>query len=339
MSPRVALLVLGVLAAVTASVGVGVAQVLDHREERSRTPTVSVAEEPASGGGFGEGPRIVFRHTGIDQQYGHLASVPLADPGGARSFADRECDRVDVTTAVMSCLVTERGLPTRFASLVLDPDGGQEARSELDGIPSRTRLSPSGRLVATTVFVSGHSYQQTGFSTSTVVRGTDGSEPVDLEDLELVLEGRVVQPVDRNYWGVTFRDDRVFWATVATGGRTYLVRGDLSAGRLTSVVENAECPSLSPDGTRIAYKVRVGGSASPVWEVAVRDLGTGDTVRLPATRGLDDQVEWLDDRTLLYGLPRDDEPGVTDVWAIDATHTTGRPELLVEQAWSPSVVP
>jgi hypothetical protein len=302
---------------------------------------VAVAEDPAvAAAGFGTGPHIVFRHTGIDEQYGRLATVTLEDPGGPRTFSDRECDRVDATATALTCMVTERGVPTRFASLVLepqDPSAAEEARTELPGVPSRTRLSPSGQLVATTVFVAGHSYMQTGFSTSTTIRRADGTDAVDLEDLELVLEGEVKRPVDRNYWGVTFRDDQVFWATVATGGSTWLVEGDLEAERVTTLVENAECPSLSPDGKRIAYKVRIGDSAEPVWEVAVRDLTTGRTILLPATRGLDDQVEWLDDDTLLYGLPRPEEAGVTDVWTVDV-RGGARAEVLVEQAWSPSVV-
>jgi hypothetical protein len=194
--------------------------------------------------------------------------------------------------------------------------------------------------VATTVFVAGHTYMQSGFSTTTQIRRTDGSgegEAIDLEDFELVLDGRVASPVDRNYWGVTFRDDRTFWATVATGGRTWLVQGDLETRRLRTLVENAECPSLSPDGTRIAYKVRVGDTATPVWELEVRDLRSGTTQRLGSTRGLDDQAEWLDDDTVLYGLARADDPGTTDVWAVDVGRNA-TPRLLIEQAWSPTVI-
>jgi protease II len=114
------------------------------------------------------------------------------------------------------------------------------------------------------------------------------------------------------------------------------VQGDLAARTLTSVRQNAECPSVSPDGTHVAYKVA--GKGDPHWTFAVLDLTTGEETLLSGeTRNVDDQAEWLDDDTLLYGMPREDEPGVTDVWALD-THADATPELLIEQAWSPAVV-
>ena len=75
----------------------------------------------------------------------------------------------------------------------------------------------------------------------------------------------------------------------------------------------------------------------PHWTFAVLDLATGrQTLLAGETHNVDDQAEWLDDDTILYGLPRDGEPGVTDVWALDTSDAT--PELLIQQAWSPSVV-
>lgn len=341
MSARLAVLVSAVVLAIAAGVTVGVLQLRDYRETYGADPTVAVAGDDGTREeqGIDSGPRILFRHTGVDAEYGHLASVPLGDPAGPRSFADQECDRVAATEDTISCLVTERGVPTRFSALLLDAKGEETSATALAGVPSRTRLSPSGDLVATTVFVAGHSYMQSGFSTTTVIRHTDGSgEPIDLEDLDLVMDGTVENPVDRNYWGVTFRDDRTFWATVATGGHTYLVQGDLDTRRLTTLAENAECPSVSPDGTQVAYKVRIGNGAPPVWEIEVRNLRTGATAQYPATRGLDDQVAWLDRDTLLYGLARADQPGTTDVWSLDLSDRA-EPSVLIEQAWSPAVVP
>jgi hypothetical protein len=72
--------------------------------------------------------------------------------------------------------------------------------------------------------------------------------------------------------------------------------------------------------------------------VAVLDVATGEERVLDRSGpSLDDQIEWLDDDSVLYGLPRSDEPGVTDVWTLDVDARTN-PRVLIEQAWSPAVV-
>jgi hypothetical protein len=296
-------------------------------------PMVAVAPE----GSLDGVPRIVFRNVEIGSRYGLVSMVRLDDPDGPREFTDVACDRVYATAAVMSCLRTRRGVATTFEASQLDANGDTVDRWGLPGLPSRTRLSPDGRLLATTSFVTGHSYMQAGFSTATEIHEVGGRDLGNLESFALVVGGRTVEPVDRNVWGVTFAaDDDTFYATVATGATTYLARGSLSGRTLTTLRRGVECPSLSPDGTRIAFKSNVGGT-TPHWQIAVLDLAS-DTVTTLAgeTHSVDDQVEWLDD-SLLYGLPRAGEAGVSDIWQIAAT-PTAKPHLLIEHAWSPSVV-
>ncbi|MET0447764.1 MAG: hypothetical protein ABW004_05135 [Aeromicrobium sp.] len=280
--------------------------------------------------------RVVFRNTEVGSKYGLVSIVSLADPEGPRAFTDVACDRVYATAVDATCLRTKRGIVTTFDALQLDADWDTVEDWPLPGIPSRTRLSSDGKLLATTSFVTGHSYMQVGFSTATDIREVGGRDHGDLEKFTLVIDGRTVKPVDRNVWGVTFAsDDRTFYATVATGGEAHLVRGDLASRTLTAIDTGAECPSLSPDGSKVAYKHDTGGSH---WQIVVLDLATGRKTPLTGeTRSVDDQVEWLDDDSLLYGLPREDEAGVSDVWRID-TRAGAEPSVFIEQAWSPSVV-
>ncbi|TRW43703.1 hypothetical protein FJ693_16605 [Georgenia yuyongxinii] len=281
-------------------------------------------------------PRIVFRNTAPGASYGHVAVVPLGDPAGPRAVTPVVCDRVDAVDGASSCLRTKRGILTSYEAQLLDRSWRQVRSWPLAGIPNRTRLSRDGELVATTTFVTGHTYAQTGFSTHTEISRADGESYGNIEEFTLSVDGAPIAPVDRNIWGVTFADATTFYATAASAtlGKTWLVRGDLEARTLAAVRENAECPSLSPDGARVAYKKDTG---SRFWAIAVTDLASGKETTLGESRSVDDQIEWLDDDTVLYGLPRVDEPGVTDVWSI-GVKAGAEPTLLIPQAWSPAVV-
>lgn len=326
-----------IIAAAVLMIGAGVYVVATFNRASARSdapPKVAVTQVAAMDGN----PRVVFRNTEVGSKYGLVSIVSLADPGGARAFTDVACDRVYATTDEAMCLKTKRGIATTFEALQLDADWNTVTTWALPGIPSRTRLSADGRLVATTSFVTGHSYMQVGFSTETRIREVGGRDHGDLEKFALVVDGRTVDPIDRNIWGVTFgSDDDVFYATAATGGTTYLVRGSLGSHTLTAIREGAECPSLSLNGSKVAYKHNTGGS-TPHWQIAVLDLATGHEVVLSGEdRSVDDQVEWLDEDTLLYGLPRTGEAGVSDIWQIK-TDPGSHPLLFIEQAWSPSIV-
>ncbi len=63
---------------------------------------------------------------------------------------------------------------------------------------------------------------------------------------------------------------------MATGGRTPLVRGDLAGRTVSTLRQNVECPSLSPDGTRVVFKKRVAGlPAEAPWRLHVLDPASG----------------------------------------------------------------
>jgi len=145
--------------------------------------------------------------------------------------------------------------------------------------------------------------------------------------------------VDRNFWGVTFaRDDDTFFATASTGGTTWLVKGSFAARRMDSLRTDAECPSLSPDGTKVAYKKRLGSTKTGQWRLAVLDLACGQETLLAETRSVDDQVEWRNDQQLLYAMSRQGAEGtISDVWSVPADGS-GAPAVFISQASSPAVV-
>lgn len=284
------------------------------------------------------GDRIEFRNTAAGADYGTVASVPLDDPSGARSVSTQLCDRVYSTSKLTMCLTTDAGVVTTWRAAQTGPTGTQEQSWSLPGVPSRTRISADSQLVAETSFVTGVSYAAVGFATETIIATAAGKSYGNIEQFTLLVNGEQVNAADRNIWGVTFTDnDRYFYATAASGGSTWLVRGDLIDRTLTSVRENAECPSLSPDGTRVAYKKNTGTFGSPNWHIAVLHLTTGVETMLSEQRSVDDQVEWFDNSTLLYGLPRAPVVGDSDVWSMPADGS-GAPVLFIPHAWSPSVV-
>ncbi|GIH12940.1 hypothetical protein [Rugosimonospora africana] len=330
---------LAMLAAITVlAVGAATGYVVYAHGQRAsaaakqpKTPTIGLSAVSA-------GPRLVFRSTALGSGYGHVAVVPLTDPDGPRAITPASCDRVYASDSSALCLVADRGLVTTYQARMLDAGWQINRESPLPGLPSRARLSPDGSLDVTTTFVYGDSYTNPGqFSTRTLIGRSSGAQIADLEQFTLVIDGRKVTATDRNFWGVTFADDDTFYATAATGGHTWLVRGSIAQRRLTSIREDVECPSLSPDKTRIAFK-KHGNLPPGQWRLAVYDLRTGVETLLAERRSVDDQVEWLDDSQVLYGMPRTGAASATeDVWTVPADGS-GSPRVFVHDAWSPSVV-
>jgi len=310
----------------------------------SGAASLEALPEPATDGGAVR-PYVLFRHGAPDQHHGRLALQYLDDLSGARAVAPLACDRVHLAAGLGICLQAKRGVLTTYEALVFDRRFRVLHRLPLAGPPSRARLSADGRLAAVTVFLAGHSYAGASFTTRTAVLDTASGHWVveDLEGFEVLREGRPMKAADFNFWGISFaRDGRRFYATLHTDGRFLLVEGALPERRLRVVHEGVECPSLSPDGRRIAYKRRVAGEGSGHfrWQLQVLALDTGRETALTAeTRSVDDQVEWLDDRTLLYARPDDATPADAGdaVWAL-AADNGAPPRRLLRHASSPAAM-
>lgn len=174
---------------------------------QERRSAVSAAEIAMAGEGTSlpAAPFLLFRNTAPGQGYGIAATVPISSPKGERTLGGAACDRVYGTTEQVACLRTNRGLVTTFEAAVYSKSWKESRRWALPGIPSRTRMDNGGTVATTTVFVTGHSYTGTGFSTETVIGPLVGGPGAgSLEDFALFVNGSPVTAADRNIWGVTF---------------------------------------------------------------------------------------------------------------------------------------
>jgi hypothetical protein len=72
------------------------------------------------------------------------------------------------------------------------------------------------------------------------------------------------------------------------------------------------------------------------WRLYVLDLASMVEHPLAETRSVDDQAAWLDDQTVMYGVPRGDARHA-DVWAVPAAGS-GTARVLVPDADSPGLL-
>ncbi len=317
------------------------------RAARLSPPAAAVPEEPgaASEDRATAAPapsvrQFLMRHTGLDRSHGFLAVETDVLGTRERQATPLTCHRLHFAAGHGSCLVVERQFFTTYTAVLFDAAFRPTHRIELNGIPSRTRVSPDGRHAAITVFVSGHSYSDSLFSTETTIVDTGTGELLvaSLEEFPVVRDGQPFHSLDFNFWGVTFAaDGDRFFATLGTGGTVFLVEGSLAARALRVVTEGIECPALSPNGTRVAFKKRMPGAAEVHWRPHVLDLETLEVTALAETRSVDDQIEWLDDESILYALPEEPGSPIAHVWALPADGS-GEPEIFLEQASSPTVL-
>ncbi|MFF4485539.1 TolB family protein [Streptomyces sp. NPDC001544] len=332
--------ILALLAALLALAGVATASVLHasaraDRRDRTRadgpkvTPGTVTLTRPG---------RMIFRNMAWGPHRDELTTVPASDPSGPRTASGVKCLRFYAASGTGVCLQAVHGaVSDTYRAVILDARLKVTAHYDVPGIPSRARVSPTGHFAAWTAFVGGDSYAGTDFSTRAAIVDTRTGKLIPtLESFRILKDGHAYRAADVNFWGVTFAsDDRTFYATLATKGKTYLVRGDLKARTVTTLHTNVECPSLSPDGTRVAYKKRVKGlSKDAPWRLYVLDLRTMRETPLAETRSVDDQAVWKDAHTVVYALPGDYG---ADLYEMPADGT-GAPRRISTSAVSPAYV-
>lgn len=282
--------------------------------------------EPVSGTGdvtLTPGKRMLYV---VDD---HVASLSLLETGiaarGTPVVSELLCARVAASAGTGLCL--RRASPVSWSATVLDRTLEATASYPLPGRPALAEVSPSGHLVAWTALEKGTSLGGSSSAVTSVVDTRSGRQVEDLETFTAHHGDRRLS--GHQVWGVSFVDDRMFYATLAVDGKRYLARGDLSRRTLRTVLADGANPAVSPGGGAVAF-VRAGKDRSGL---ALMNLRTGRVSDLGERRSVSDQPVWLDRRTIAY-VVRDDA-GTPTIWST-SLDPAQRSELLVSGAVSPS---
>ena len=262
------------------------------------------------------------------------------------------CARVAFNGHVGICLSSGTGLYGTARAVIFNNDFHAVASIPVQGYPNRAQMSSDGRYSAVTTFVTGTSYAAAAFATSTdIIDMTSDQIALELDDLRVTRNGQAFPTSGLNFWGVTFARDGDFYATVGSSTESYLIEGNIAKRTATVLRTGVECPSLSPDGTRIAFKKRLPGP-SVRWQLSVLDMATLRDHPLAETRSVDDQPYWLNDTTVVYGLEQGPSSAPTNgisaltaggsiptqMWEVPAAGG-GHPTPVIDGAWSAVFVP
>lgn len=276
------------------------------------------------------GGELLVRAVDYDNERlnGRLYRAKLAPGSEPRRAGDLACERVYENAAGDGICLAAKRHGFDYEAVVYGPGHRPRHRFSVPGIPDRARVSPDGRYAGFTTFLSGHTYSAgvRSFETHTAIADMRAGTPLfNLHDLDVTRDGEPFERADANFWGVAFAGGDRFYATLGSGGSHYLIEGRVGTRRARVIGEQIECPSPSPDGTRIAYKRRIGKQDR--WRLHVRDLASGRDVALAERRSIDDQPEWLGDDTIVYSDDR-------SVYAVPADGS-GRPHRVIARASSP----
>jgi len=328
---------IAIAAGVVTAIGIAVAVATVRTSRRPSPAPAAIVAKPRLPAPPAR-PFLMFINLVPDEAFKHVVMTPLDAPDGARYVTPLQCDRVYYAGSRGLCLTAaaDQAGAASYVARVFDEHFTPLHTMTLTGPPSRTRLSPDGRRAAFTVFDEGHSYADGVFSTRTTIVDTIGGTAIgELERWNVTRDGAPFVNRDFNFWGVTFAEDgNTFYATLRTQGSAYLIEGNVDTRQARVLMQGAECPSLSPDQSRIAFKKRLGGSGG-WWQLSLFDLSAHTARALGGdTESVDDQVEWLDASSLIYFRPNADG---NIIWRLPAD-TGGPPQPFVREGFSPAVV-
>ncbi len=301
-------------------------------DSASTTPATPTTTEAPFVGVNPDDVALVFVNRVPGDDYGKVGYI---DRNAERHIVDLPCVRIDWNVNGGLCL-DEGSTIAPARGFLLNETLEPQMRFDLSR-PSRAAVSPDGSVMAWTGFTLGHSYLQPGeFATITQLISVERQVGANLETIWTTfdIDGNIVSDSDRNYWGVTFVDSDRFYATIGYGGSTSIIEGSVQSRRLDVRFEDASCPEISPDGSTIVAKEMRGDT----FQLVAIDVATGARRDLGETRSVDDQVEWIDDGRIAYGMPSDggtEGQPAFDVWVLDVA-SGSQPQLLVPFADSPA---
>jgi hypothetical protein len=287
--------------------------------------------EPLTVAGIQRAPHLVFQNVVRNEDYAHVSLVPLDSPAGMRVSTDLVCERVHYAAGHGICLAAEHGTQSRYFAVSFGPEFVPLSRVLLDGAPSFARVSPDGRLAAASVQTNPPTEEEPFAPSKTLLIDTSSGDVVaDLEDFSVTRDGVELTESELDFWGMSFKaDSDGFLASLRVSGNVYLVEGSVRDRRMAVVHPGISAPSLSPDGTKVAFAKLI-SNIGPTWRFHVMDLGTLIQTELAETKSIDDQMEWIDDERLLYGLG-------ADVWSV-TSDGRGQPIPFLFGGLSPAVV-
>jgi hypothetical protein len=279
-------------------------------------------------------PFLMFETLGPPRAHGRVAMTP-ATADGTRALTTLRCSRLSYAGGRGLCLTEEvREGIVKTVAYVFGRTFQRGARFELPGVATRVRVAPAGDVAAVTTYAEEESPAGERLAIETVLIDLRTARAIaDLREFHIDAPGGALTgPFD--FASVAFdRDGDRFFATLSTPNTRYVVVGSIRNRQLRPIAPDVVSEALSPDGTRLIVKRRVGDRG--FWELGVLDLSSLVARRVDqGGRSVDDQVEWLDDDHLLY---HDASDAGTSIWVV-AADGQSPPRVLVPEAFSPVVV-